>query len=152
MRTKVGLLGAGYILDAHASALRALSDVALHAVCDLSLSRAAKAARNFGIPHVLSSIEDLAGSDCEVVYVLVHPALHIEAARVLVEAGKSVFLEKPMGLESDACAALCARASEKGVSLGVNHNFLFSPGYNRCEPASKQVSLAALIILRLVGT
>jgi nucleoside-diphosphate-sugar epimerase/predicted dehydrogenase len=129
MTRKVGLLGAGYILDAHAKSLAAIPGVQMHAVCDISRGRAAQAAAKFGIPHVLGSIEELASSDCEVVHVLLPPALHIEAASALVEAGKSVFLEKPMGLDSAGCAALCARAAEKGVTVGVNHNFLFSPQY-----------------------
>jgi predicted dehydrogenase/nucleoside-diphosphate-sugar epimerase len=128
-RTKIGLLGAGYILDSHAKALGAIPEVSLYAVCDVSRSRATQAASKFGIPHVFNSIEDLAASECEVVHVLLPPAMHIDAALAMVEAGKSVFLEKPMGLDSAACAALCARAAEKGVAVGVNHNFLFSPGY-----------------------
>ena len=128
-RLKVGLLGAGYILDAHAQALAAIPGVSLHAVCDLSRDRAARAATKFGISHVLPSIKELAASDCEVVHVLLPPALHTDAALTMVESGKSVFIEKPMGLDSRACTALCTRAAEKGVALGVNHNYLFSPVY-----------------------
>jgi nucleoside-diphosphate-sugar epimerase/predicted dehydrogenase len=128
-KVKVGLLGAGYILDSHAKAIEAISGVSLNAVCDVSRSRATQAASKFDIPHIFDSIEGLAASDCEVVHVLLPPALHIDAALAMVEAGKSVFLEKPMGLDSAACAALCVRAAEKGVAVGVNHNFLFSPGY-----------------------
>jgi predicted dehydrogenase/nucleoside-diphosphate-sugar epimerase len=136
-RAKVGLLGAGYILDSHANALRANPGVVLQAVCDVTRARAARAAAKFGIPLVFGSIEELAASDCEVVHVLLPPALHISAALAMVEAGKSVFLEKPMGLDSVACAALCARAAEKGVVVGVNHNFLFTPGYESLRAAVK---------------
>jgi predicted dehydrogenase/nucleoside-diphosphate-sugar epimerase len=128
-RIKVGLLGAGYILDSHAAALAAISGVETHAICDQSRARAARAATKFGIPHVLSTFEELAASDCEVVHILLPPALHIAAAKAMVEAGKSVFIEKPMGLDSTACVALCQLARDKGVALGVNHNFLFMPAY-----------------------
>jgi nucleoside-diphosphate-sugar epimerase/predicted dehydrogenase len=142
--TKVGLLGAGYILDAHAYALAAAPGVALHAVCDLSRARAQHAATKFGIPHVLGSIKELAASDCDVVHVLLPPALHIEAALAMVEAGKSVFLEKPMGLDSGGCAALSARAAEKGVALGVNHNFLFSQGFESLRASVRAGELGRL--------
>ena len=135
--TKVGLLGAGYILDSHAKALLAIPGVSLHAVCDLSPGRAAQAAAKFGISHVLNSIDALAESDCEVVHILLPPALHIDAAKDLVEAGKSVFLEKPMGLNSAACVDLCARAENKDVAVGVNHNFLFTPGYESLRAGVK---------------
>jgi predicted dehydrogenase/nucleoside-diphosphate-sugar epimerase len=142
--TKVGLLGAGYILDAHAYALAAVPGVALHAVSDLSLGRARHAAAKFGIPHAFCSIRDLQESDCDVIHILLPPALHLEAALAMVEAGKSVFLEKPMGLDSAGCAALCARAAEKGVALGVNHNFLFSQGYESLRTSVRAGELGRL--------
>ena len=129
VKTKVGLLGAGYILDSHAKALAAIPGLVIHAVCDVSKSRAAQAAAKYVVPHVFHSVADLAASDCDVVHVLLPPAMHIDASSALVEAGKSVFLEKPMGLDSAACDALCDRAEKKGVVVGVNHNFLFTPGY-----------------------
>ena len=132
---KVGLLGAGYILESHARSLQAIAGVKLQAVCDSARGRAAAAAARFGIPQVLDSIEQLCASDCDVVHVLLPPALHIDAALQLVAAGKSVFLEKPMGLDSSACAELCARAREKGVVVGVNHNFLFSRKYEALRAA-----------------
>jgi predicted dehydrogenase/nucleoside-diphosphate-sugar epimerase len=128
-RIKVGLLGAGYILDSHAKALQFTPEAALHAVCDVSRGRAQRAADLYGIPQVLTSLAELAASDCDVVHILLPPAMHIDAALQLVEAGKSVFLEKPMGLDSAACAALCTSAESRGVAAAVNHNFLFSRGY-----------------------
>jgi predicted dehydrogenase/nucleoside-diphosphate-sugar epimerase len=135
--TKVGLLGAGYILDSHAKALAAIPGVALHAVCDLSRGRATQAAAKYGIPHVFNSMSALAESDCQVVHILLPPALHLDAATAMVEAGKSVFLEKPMGLSSAKCAALCDIAEKKGVAVGVNHNFLFTPGYEALRGSIK---------------
>ena len=39
---RVGLLGAGYIVEAHVKAVRALPNTTLAAVCDVSKSRAAR--------------------------------------------------------------------------------------------------------------
>jgi predicted dehydrogenase/nucleoside-diphosphate-sugar epimerase len=126
---KVALLGAGYILQAHAKALRAVDQVTLHAVCDISRHRAAQAATSFGIPNVYTSLAELIASDCDVVHVLLPPFLHEDAARQILASGKSVFLEKPMGLGSQACRELAQLADARRLKLGVNHNFLFVPGY-----------------------
>lgn len=142
--TRVGLLGAGYILDAHATALRAIPGVSLHAVCDVSRGRAANAAAKFGILHVLTSVEELAASDCQVVHVLLPPALHLDAASAMVESGKSVFLEKPMGLDSAACADLGLLAAERKVAVGVNHNFLFSQAYESLRASIKRGELGRI--------
>lgn len=144
MTVRVGLLGAGYIVDSHARALAATPGVALHAVCDLARGRAAQAAAKHGIANVFGSIEELASSDCDVIHVLLPPALHITAASAMVEAGKSVFLEKPMGLDSAACDELCRRAQARGVAVGVNHNFLFSPGYEALRGAIKKGELGQI--------
>ena len=143
-RTRVGLLGAGYICDAHANALTAIPNVTMSAVCDSARPRAAAAAAKYAIPSVLDSMEQLAASDCDVVHILLPPALHSDAAWAMVEAGKSVLLEKPMGLDSRACTALAARAAEKGVAVAVSHNFLFSPAYETLRSAVKAGELGRI--------
>jgi nucleoside-diphosphate-sugar epimerase/predicted dehydrogenase len=136
-RIKVGLLGAGYIVNSHAQALTALDGVELYAVCDTQKSQAERAAKKFNIPRILTSITELAASDCDVVHILLPPALHIDAASAMIEAGKSVFLEKPMGLDSARCLSLYERARQKGLALGVNHNFLFSRTYEQIRSRLK---------------
>jgi len=125
------MVGAGYILKSHALAAGSVPGVSLQAVADSSLQRAQNAARQFGFTQAFGSVEELAQSDCDVVHVLLPPFLHLKAAETLLRAGKSVFLEKPMGLSSEECRRLGALADEKGLRLGVNHNFLFLPGYER---------------------
>nr|WP_329690918.1 NAD-dependent epimerase/dehydratase family protein [Caldimonas sp.] len=143
-RIKAGLLGAGYILEAHARALKALNDVDLHAVCDLSQGRARQAAASHGIANVYTSLAELVGSDCDVVHVLLPPFLHEDAARQLLDAGKNVFIEKPMGLGSSRCLALAELAKGKGLKLGVNHNFLFLPAYERLRKDLADGTLGSL--------
>lgn len=126
---KVGLLGAGYILQAHAKALRELPHVSIHAICDLSRSRAKQATDQYGAQHVFTSIEDLARSDCDAVHVLLPPGLHAAAAAKLLQSGKHVFLEKPMAIGLAECRQLVNISRAKRVRLGVNHNFLFVPAY-----------------------
>ncbi len=143
-RLKVGLLGAGYIVQAHAKALAAIPTVEIRAVCDVSQERAAQAAAEFGIPQVYTSLARLLESDCDVVHVLVPPYLHEATTRQILEAGKSAFLEKPMGIDARECDALVALAAEKGLRLAVNHNFLFLPSYEALRRDAADGTLGAL--------
>lgn len=143
-RLKVGLLGAGYIIEAHAKALAAIDTADAYAVCDVSKDRAAQAAASFGIAHTYTTLEQLLESDCDVVHVLLPPYLHEDTARRILEAGKSVFLEKPMGLDSHTCRDLAALAEVRGLRLGVNHNFLFLPGYEALRRDLADGSLGTL--------
>jgi predicted dehydrogenase/nucleoside-diphosphate-sugar epimerase len=141
---KVGLIGAGYILQSHAKALKATGGVELHAVCDLSVSRARTAAEQFNVPNVFQSLDEIAASDCDVVHILLPPELHIDTASRMIKAGKHVFLEKPMGLGSAACRALSEEAAARGVKLGVNHNFLFMSGYQPLREAIRGGELGSI--------
>jgi predicted dehydrogenase len=141
---KIGMVGAGYILKSHATAVMAIDGAKLHAVADVSIGRARQAAQTYGFEHALGSIEEMARTDCDIVHILLPPFLHIAAAETLIDAGKSVFLEKPMGLSSGECAGLCDRADERGVRIGVNHNFLFLPGYEALRSAVRAGELGRI--------
>lgn len=134
---KVGLLGAGYIVDSHAKALQALSNVEIMAVCDQSIERAQAAANTYSIPHVFSDLSEMLKLNLDVVHVLVPPDLHINVSEKILQANTSVFLEKPMGLDSTQCQLLVDTALEKNLKIAVNHNFLFLPAY---EKLRQQVS------------
>lgn len=130
-RWKVGLLGAGYIIEAHAKSLNYQNNVEIAAVCDQSKDRAEKAAATFGISAVFTSLDAMLKSDIEVVHVLLPPDLHFDTARQIIESGRHVFLEKPMGLNAAECQSLTDLATTRGVKLGVNHNFLFLTSYQK---------------------
>ena len=126
-RWKVGLLGAGFICDAHAKALKRRSDIEIVAVCDHAREKAEGASIKFGIRHAFSSLDDMLNADVDVVHVLLPADKHVDAARRVLESGRHAFLEKPMGLVSAECQALVDLAKQKQLKLGVDHNFLFLP-------------------------
>jgi predicted dehydrogenase len=141
---RVGLLGAGYILQAHAKAVQALPGAELVAVCDVSRSRAEAAAAAFGIPKAHTSLDEMLAAGVDAVHVLVPPRLHVDLTRRILEAGVHAFVEKPMGLGADACAALADLADARGVKLGVNHNFLFLPAYERLRAMLRDGTIGRL--------
>ncbi|MCP3730822.1 NAD-dependent epimerase/dehydratase family protein [Sphingomonas sp. MG17] len=145
---RIGMAGAGYILKSHALAAKATS-ARLTMVADASLARAQVAARQFGFDQAVSSLEELASSTCDLVHILLPPAMHVPAAKMMLEAGKSVFLEKPMGLDARACEELAALAANRNLKLGVNHNFLFARGYQPIREAVHGRSLGAIDHLSL---
>jgi len=129
---RVGLVGAGYIADWHAQGLRSVEDVELVAVCDRALARAQALAAKFGVERVYGSFEEMLASEkLDAVHVLLPPDQHFESARTALEAGVNVFLEKPMCDRAADCEALVRLAAERGLRLGVGHNFLFAEPYEQ---------------------
>jgi len=146
---KVGLLGAGYISDFHAAALKARADVELAAICDQNRSRALQAASRHGIAAVYSSLDRLLAADLDVVHVLLPAGQHLEAARRVLESGRHAYVEKPMGLNAAQCRALADLAAARGLALGVSHNFLFAPSYEKLRRAAADGTLGRLDALEL---
>jgi predicted dehydrogenase/nucleoside-diphosphate-sugar epimerase len=131
-RLRVGLVGTGYIADFHARALRGIKDVELVAVADQSPVRAASFAREHGIGQAYSSLTEMLRGDLfDAVQILTPPDTHADIAREAVEADIDVLLEKPLDVRSDKAVALCEMAEQRGVTLAVSHNFLFSEPYSR---------------------
>jgi len=129
---KVGLLGAGYISTWHAEALQRQPGVKITAVCDLNKGAAQGLADAFGVELIFSSLETMLESQsCDVVHVLTPPHLHAVVTRQILESGHHALVEKPLALTSKECQELQDLADAKGVKLGVNHNFLSLPSYEK---------------------
>ncbi|HEX3940853.1 MAG TPA: NAD-dependent epimerase/dehydratase family protein [Acidobacteriaceae bacterium] len=129
---KVAFVGAGYIADWHAKSIRSVSNVELVAVCDRVVPKAEALARKFGVPQVYDSLDAmLAEARPDAVHVLLPPDRHFEAAQTILEAGAGVFLEKPMCSRAADCDSLVRLAEDRGLRLGVGHNFLFAEPYER---------------------
>ena len=141
---RVGLLGAGYIVDAHVKALRALPQVELAAVCDLSRGRAEAAAASYGIAQAFTALPDMLASGVSAVHVLTPPQLHTDLARQCLEAGVHALIEKPMGVSAAACREIAELATQRGLALGVSHNFLFMPAYERLRAHLQDGTLGRL--------
>ena len=113
---RVGLVGAGFIADIHAEALRHVPNATVTAVADPAPGRAASLADRWGIAGRFTDTADLAGK-VDAVHVLVPPNLHRHVAEPLLQAGLHVLLEKPMAETPADCAALQQAAAEAGPPL-----------------------------------
>ena len=132
LSTRVAILGAGYISEFHIAAIRRMPDAELVAICDLNEALAQQTATSFGIPNVYASLEVmLADEKLDVVHVLTPPQTHAATAKLIAAAGVDVFIEKPMCHTVAACQDLRAVADQSGAAVGVGHNFLYYPIYER---------------------
>ncbi len=69
----------------------------------------------------------------EVVYIACPPAAHKEHALAAIEAGKTVFCEKPLGVDLAESRALVARVAESGTPNAVNFPFADAQAANTIE-------------------
>ena len=71
--------------------------------------------------------EIVSRADVDVVMVCTPDHLHAEHAIAALNAGKDVFLEKPMGITIAECDAIIAAAKSNHAKLYVGHNMRFFP-------------------------
>lgn len=130
--TSVAILGAGYICEYHIAAVRRMPNTEIVAICDVNEALAEQTARSFGIARVYRSLETmLATEKLDVVHVLTPPQTHHVTASLIAAAGVDAFIEKPLCTTVAACRDLRAVATASGAQLGVGHNFLYYPIYEK---------------------
>ena len=69
----------------------------------------------------------LADDEVDVVVIATPIATHFELARTALEAGKHVFVEKPLAASLEEGEELVRLASQRGLILMPGHTFLYSP-------------------------
>ncbi len=120
---RIGFVGAGFIAGVHAEVLARDPRVRVHAVIDPDLQRVTTFALNTGAT-VVPSLDDLLG-DVDALYICTPNALHADVAVHALDAGVSVFSEKPMATSLDGARAVLDAASRaRGVyQAGFNRRF-----------------------------
>jgi predicted dehydrogenase len=128
---RVALLGAGNIARwAHLPSLREIPGVTLHAVCSANGARGKSYAARFGAAYCCSSYDEiLQDPEIDVVLIATRNRFHAPQALAALQAGKHVFLEKPMALTEEECRSLCRAEETTGKYLAVGFNRRFAPFY-----------------------
>ena len=129
----VGVVGCGNISDIYLKNLTAVPTVSVVACADLVLERARKQAEAYGVPRACTVEELLADTGVELVLNLTIPAAHAEVALRAVEAGKSVYNEKPLAIARADGERLLRRAGEMGVRVGGAPDTFLGAGLQTCR-------------------
>jgi predicted dehydrogenase len=124
----VAVVGCGTISSAYLRNLTAFPDVDVLYCADLEVDRARAQAEAFGVPGAGTTAEALAHPDVEIVVNLTLPATHAEISGAAVAAGKSVWVEKPLALDTASAAELLAAAAAAGVRIGCAPDTVLGAG------------------------
>ena len=126
-----GVLGTGWIAERFAAALHAGTRQQVYAVGSRSPGTAERFAAAVGAPTAYGSYEALVADPAiDVVYVATPHNLHHPHARMALDAGKHVVVEKPMGLGAAECRDLLGLAQERGLFLMEALWTLFLPKFD----------------------
>lgn len=130
-KLRFGIIGAGGIARAHASALRELADVAeLVAVADVIPAAAEAFGQRFGVQayggqDAISRL--LARPDVDAVSLATPSGLHSEQAVQALDAGKHCLSEKPIAITLEQADAMIAAQRRSGKALGCVFQGRYTP-------------------------
>ncbi len=145
----VGLVGSGFVGQAHAEAFSQSTIASVRAVASRSPERAAEFAARWGIPAWHTDYRELVErADVDLVCVAAPNSLHRDIVVAAAEAGKHVICEKPLARtlrEADEMIAACRRA---GVKLMYAEEICFAPKYVRAKQLADEGALGDVYMVR----
>lgn len=127
-----GVIGLGWFGEKHCETLAGLPQVNLIGACTRTESRLTEVGDRFGIPaaHRYSDYREmLADPAIQAVSITTMWDQHVEPTVAALEAGKHVFLEKPMASTVDDCDVIVEAAAKSNGHFMVGHICRFNPRY-----------------------
>lgn len=115
--TTIGIIGCGNISDAYLRGAARSRLVMVKSVADIRAEAAAAKARDYGVEAVAVDAL-LADPDIEVVVNLTVPAAHAPMSLQIIDAGKHVYLEKPLATHFAEAKPVMQAAAAKGLRVG----------------------------------
>lgn len=105
-KVKIGIIGVGVFGITHLDWYKTIPEAEVVAICDINEDRLNEVGDEYGIARRYQHISEiLAQEDIEAVDVVMPNNFHAPVAIAAMEAGKDVFVEKPLaGTYADACA------------------------------------------------
>ena len=124
---RIGVLGAGHLGRIHVQQLRELPQFELVGVYDPHAEKSARLHEEFQVP-VLGGIAELIAA-VDAVDVVTPTLAHHACAMQALDAGKHVFIEKPIAHTLDEARQMVAREAETGLKVQVGHVERFNPAF-----------------------
>jgi predicted dehydrogenase len=124
----VAVVGCGTISDEYLRNLTSFPDLRVLFCADLDIERAKTQAAKYGVPGAGAAAQAIEHPEVEIVVNLTIPAAHVEVSSAAVAAGKNVWVEKPLALDTGSGRALLAEADRAGVRVGCAPDTVLGAG------------------------
>ncbi|NOU93858.1 gfo/Idh/MocA family oxidoreductase [Paenibacillus sp. LMG 31456] len=132
-RVRIGIIGCGKISSIYFKNCKAFSSALEVVACaDLNVARAQASAEEHGISKAYSVEELLADPDIDLVINLTIPAAHSSVCIQALEAGKHVYVEKPLAVTREEGQEILAAAKRKGLLVGSAPDTFLGGGIQTC--------------------
>jgi predicted dehydrogenase len=149
-KTRVALLGAGFIAEIHMECYhRFIPEAEVVAVYSRNAERAAAFAARHDIAQHFNSLDEIIGqSGCDVVDVCLPNFLHAGAVIRAANAGKHVIIEKPLAMTLEEADEMIAVCQQNNRLLMYAEELCFAPKYERARRLVEEGAVGEIYQLR----
>jgi len=124
---RIAIVGCGKIADGHASVIQTITGCEIVGVCDREPLMAEQLCERFPIKSCFASVNDLLDqAKPDVVHITTPPEGHYDIARLCLEQGCHVYVEKPFTVRAWEAQELVELAERKKLKLTAGHNYQFT--------------------------
>jgi predicted dehydrogenase len=116
-------------------------------VCDLNPKRLEWVKERFPTVHVTQNYDEVLNSKVDGVVVATSVGSHYSLASKALEAGKHVFVEKPLAASVEQATRLVDQAERSGKHLMVGHTFEYSPPVLKISEMMKNKELGQIFFV-----
>ncbi len=135
-KIRVAVVGVGHLGRFHAAKFAEMEKAELYGVADLQKDRAQEIAAKYGVRWTTDFREFL--PKVEALSIVTPTVTHYQIAKEALEAGKHLFVEKPLTDHPSTAQDLVERARKKGCLLQVGHIERFQPSVKRLLSEAKR--------------
>jgi len=133
-RANVAIVGCGNISSIYLENLTGrFHNVEVYAVSDLVEEKAKAQAVRFGVERIMTFDQILADPNVDIVLNITTPQTHYSLCKAALEAGKHVYVEKPLSLNFAQGKELVELAREKGLLIGCAPDTFLGAGIQTCR-------------------
>lgn len=149
-KTKVAILGCGFIANIHMESYRRfVPDAQVVAVYGRNMEKAKAFAAEHDIPACYDDMDELLQkTDCEVVDICIPNHAHYEACIKSAKSGRHVIIEKPLALTLEQADEMIAACQKAGKKLMYAEELCFAPKYERVRMLVKSGAVGKLYMIK----
>ncbi len=129
---KIGVIGAGHLGKVHLSLLKKIADFKVVGFYDLDPEVVKTVAKEFAV-EAFENADNLI-KQCDAVTIVTPTLFHFDYAYRAIKAGKHIFIEKPVTLNSIESKKLAQLAREAGITAQAGYVERFNPAFLAAEP------------------
>jgi UDP-N-acetylglucosamine 3-dehydrogenase len=147
-RLRIGVIGLGWFGEIHAETIVGVPSLELTALCTRTPDRLAAMGEKFGVRKLYRDYADmLADPDIDAVSICTMWDQHREPAITALQAGKHVFLEKPIASTVADAEAITAASKGARGKLFIGHIVRFNPRYRMAKQAIDEGRIGRIVAL-----